>query len=57
VIGVALLLVAMIVVGPVGLFLVGAIWSGLSVWALSDDADHWAGHAADREAEPQPSAS
>jgi hypothetical protein len=53
VVGVALLLVAMIVVGPVGLFLVGAIWSGLTGWALSDDADH----AADREAEPQPSAS
>jgi len=49
VVGVVLLLVAMIVVGPVGLFLVGAIWSGLSGWALSDEADH--------SAEAQPSES
>jgi len=49
VIGVVLLLVAMVIVGPVGLFLVGAIWSALSGWALSDDADS--------QAETQPSAS
>ena len=48
-IGVVLLLVAMVIVGPVGLFLVGAIWSGLTGWALSDDADS--------HAETQPSAS
>jgi hypothetical protein len=47
VIGVILLLIAMAIVGPVGLFLVGAIWSGVSGWALSDDAD--------TPAEPQPS--
>jgi hypothetical protein len=49
VIGVVILLVGMLVVGPVGLFLVGAIWSALSGWQLSDDAD--------REAEAQASAS
>ena len=46
-IGVVLLIFAMLVVGPVGLFLVGAIWSALTGWGLSDDAE--------REAEPQPS--
>ena len=39
VIGVVLVLFAMAVVGPVGLFLVGAIWSGLFGWGLADDAD------------------
>jgi hypothetical protein len=47
VIGVVLLLFAMVVVGPVGLFLVGAIWSGCFGWMLADDAE--------RQAEPQPS--
>ena len=49
VIGVVLLLVAMAIVGPVGLFVVGAVWSALSGWALADDAE--------RAAEPQPSES
>jgi hypothetical protein len=49
VIGVVLLIFAMAVVGPVGLFLVGAIWSALTGWALSDDAE--------RQPEAQPSAS
>jgi hypothetical protein len=49
VIGVVILLVAMLVVGPVGLFVVGAIWSGLFGWGLADDAD--------TQAEAQPSAS
>ena len=53
VIGVVLLLFAMLVVGPVGLFLVGAIWSGLTGWFLSDDADL----RATGDTEPQPSAS
>jgi hypothetical protein len=48
VIGVVLLILAMAVVGPVGLFVVGAIWSALAGWGLSDDADR---------AEAQPSAS
>jgi len=39
VIGAILLIVAMAIVGPVGLFLVGAIWSGVTGWVLSDDAD------------------
>ena len=48
-IGVVLLIFAMAVVGPVGLFLVGAIWSALTGWMLSDDAE--------RRAEAQPSTS
>jgi hypothetical protein len=39
VIGVVILLFAMAVVMPIGLFLIGAIWSGLTGWVLSDDAD------------------
>ena len=50
-IGAVILIVAMLVVGPVGLFLVGAIWSGVIGWFLSDDADH----AETRAAEGQPS--
>ena len=48
-IGVVLLILAMAVVGPVGLFLVGAIWSALTGWMLSDDAERRA------EAQPSPS--
>jgi hypothetical protein len=40
VIGVVLIIIAMALVGPVGLFLVGAIWSGVTGWFLSDSADH-----------------
>jgi hypothetical protein len=40
VIGVVILIFAMAVVGPIGLFLVGAIWSGITGWLLSDDADN-----------------
>jgi hypothetical protein len=47
VIGAVLLIFAMLIVGPVGLFLVGAIWSGVTGWVLSDDAE--------RAAEVQPS--
>jgi hypothetical protein len=47
VIGAVILIVAMAVIGPVGLFLVGAIWSAVSGWVLSDDAE--------REPEGQPS--
>ena len=35
--GAVLLLIAMFVVGPIGLFLVGAIWSGLFGWMLVED--------------------
>jgi uncharacterized SAM-binding protein YcdF (DUF218 family) len=49
VIGVVLLIFAMAVIGPVGLFLVGAIWSAGFGWFLSEDAD--------RQPEAQPSAS
>ena len=49
VIGVVLVIFAMAVVGPVGLFLVGAIWSAGFGWVLSDDAE--------RRSEAQPSAS
>jgi hypothetical protein len=52
VIGVVLIIIAMAVVGPIGLFLVGAIWSGVSGWVLSDDAD--SPHEGS-PAEPQPS--
>jgi hypothetical protein len=48
VIGAVILIVAMLIVGPVGLFAVGAIWSAISGWALSDDADV---PAADRQAQ------
>jgi hypothetical protein len=52
VIGVVILIFAMAVVGPVGLFLVGAIWSGVTGWFLSDDADH---PSPDQASEAQPS--
>ena len=51
-IGAVILIFAMLVVGPVGLFLVGAIWSGVTGWLLSDDADN---PPADQAAEAQPS--
>ena len=35
--GPVLLLLAMFVVGPIGLFLAGAIWSGLFGFLLVDD--------------------
>ena len=38
-IGAVILIFAMLIVGPIGLFAVGAIWSAISGWALSDDAD------------------
>jgi len=39
VIGVVLVLLAIFVVGPVGLFVVGAAWSALNGWLMSEDAD------------------
>jgi hypothetical protein len=48
VIGAVILIFAMAVVGPVGLFFVGAIWSAVTGWLLSEAAD-------DQVAEAQPS--
>jgi hypothetical protein len=39
VIGAVLVLLGMFVVGPIGVFVVGAIWSALHGWLESDDAD------------------
>ena len=41
--GVVLILLFMFVVGPIGLFVVGAIWSALFAWLLVDDAERQAG--------------
>ena len=38
-IGVVLVLLAIFIVGPVGLFVVGAAWSALNGWLMSEDAD------------------
>ena len=40
------MLLFLFVVGPIGLFLVGAAWAALNGWLLSEDAD-------DRAGEPQ----
>lgn len=37
--GAVLLLIAMFIVGPIGLFLAGAIWSGLFGWMLVDETN------------------
>lgn len=37
--GVVLIVIAMVLALPVGLFLVGALWSALLGWLLADDAD------------------
>ena len=39
-VGVVLVLLFIFIVGPIGLFVVGAIFSGLAGWGLSDAADH-----------------
>ena len=38
-IGVVLILIVMFVAGPIGLFLVAAIWSGIFGWLVGSDAD------------------
>jgi hypothetical protein len=38
-VGVVLMLIALFIVGPIGLFVVGGMWSALNGWLLSDDAD------------------
>ncbi len=37
--GPIVILLVLFVIGPIGLFVVGAIWSALNGWLLSDDAD------------------
>jgi hypothetical protein len=37
--GVVLVLLALFVAGPIGLFVVGALWSGAFGWLAADDAD------------------
>jgi hypothetical protein len=39
VIGVVLVLFVIFVAGPIGLFVVGGVWSALTGWLLSEDAD------------------
>jgi hypothetical protein len=49
--GPILMLLALFVVGPIGLFIVGGIWSALNGWLLSDDADDRANAPAEAAAE------
>ena len=51
-VGVVLVLLAMFVAGPIGLFVVGALWSAAFGWFATEDADAQAGLP-----EGQPSAS
>ena len=44
-IGVVLILLVIFIVGPIGLFVVGAAWSAITGWLMSEDAD---ARAADR---------
>ena len=39
-VGVVLVLLAMFIAGPIGLFVVAAIWSALFGWLLVDDAEN-----------------
>jgi hypothetical protein len=39
VIGVVLVLFVIFIAGPIGLFVVGGVWSALTGWLLSEDAD------------------
>jgi hypothetical protein len=43
--GAVLILIALFVIGPILLFLGGAIWSALLGWVLADDADRRAAGA------------
>jgi hypothetical protein len=42
-IGAVAILLALFVIGPIGLMLVGALWSALEGWLQSEDADRRAG--------------
>ena len=37
--GVVLIVLALVLVGPVAIMLAGAVWSALMGWLLGDDAD------------------
>jgi len=39
VIGAILILLVIFVIGPIGLFVVGGVWSALTGWLMSEDAD------------------
>jgi len=45
VIGAVAILIALFVIGPIGLMLVGALWSALQGWLQSEDADRRAAEA------------
>jgi hypothetical protein len=47
--GPIILLLVMFVIGPIGIFITGAIWSAANGWLLSADAD-------DRAEHPEPAA-
>jgi len=49
-VGVVLILLALFVAGPIGLFVVGALWSAVFGWLAVDDAEHNA--SADASAQP-----
>ena len=38
-VGAVAILIALFIIGPIGLMLVGAIWSALQGWLQSEDAD------------------
>jgi hypothetical protein len=50
VIGPVAILIFFFIIGPIGLFLVGGIWSALQGWLQSEDASRRAG---DLDEEPQ----
>jgi hypothetical protein len=43
--GPVLVLLVMFLIGPIGVFLVAAIWSAVFGWLLVDDTEHHAGEA------------
>lgn len=45
--GALAILLALFVIGPVGLFVVGALWSAIQGWLQSEDASRRAGAAAE----------
>jgi hypothetical protein len=38
-VGVVLIVIGLVLVGPIAVMLGGALWSGLAGWILSDDAE------------------
>jgi hypothetical protein len=41
-VGVVLIVLALVLIGPIAVMLGGAVWSGLAGWLLSDEADQQA---------------